>query len=320
MKFKARSCALLLLAAVSCKGKDQAAAPAASGAALASAAAAPVAAASASLSVLDGFEGEIDLTAKGKLTGKEGAANTPLNLTLLVKDGKFRFDLPEGLAGAKDLGKAYVLVTPADKKLYAVMDAKKQAVLIDMDKLAAQAKSMGAAHAPAAGSAPPGQVTKTGKTDTVAGYQCEIWHVTSQKSVGDLCIAQQGTSWFHLPLTGMPAEYAWASEITDGKHFPLRFVASENGAEQGRIEVTSIQKKTLSADQFTVPPGYAILNLEQMMGAMLGGMPGSAGFAVPSGVQLPAGVQLPPGVKLPPGIKLPPGVKLPAGFTPPPQK
>ena len=311
MKFNARSAfALMMLAAVGCKGKGQAPAPAASGAAaLASGAAAPGA---ASLSILDGFEGEIDLTAKGKLAGKEGAANTPLNLALLVKDGKFRFDLPEGLAGAQDLGKAHVLVMPADKKLYAVMDAKKQAVLIDMDKLAAQAKSFGATHAPAAaGSTPPGQMTKTGKTDTVAGYQCEIWHITSQKSVGDLCIAEQGTSWFHLPLTGMPAEYAWASEIPDGKHFPLRFVASENGAEQGRIEVTSIQKKALSADQFDVPAGYAILNLEQMLGAMLGGMPGG----MPGGA-----AQLPPGVKLPPGLKLPPGVKLPAGFAPPPQK
>ena len=275
--------------------------------------AAPGAGASASLAVLDGFEGEIDLTAKGKLAGKEGAANAPMNLVLLVKDGKFRFDLPEGLAGAHDLGKAYVLVMPADKKLYAVMDAKKQAVLIDMDKLAAQAKAFGAGHAPAGGSATPAQITKTGKTDTVAGYQCEIWHVASEKSVGDLCIAAQGTSWFHLPLSGMPAEYAWASEITDGKHFPLRFVASENGAEQGRIEVTSIQKKALPADQFSVPPGYAVMNLEQMLGAMLGGMPGGMpgmpGMA--AGVQLPAGVTLPPGVKLPPGFKLPPGVKLP---------
>ena len=142
----------------------------------------------------------------------------------------------------------------------------------------------------------PPQVDKTGKTDTVAGYKCEIWHIVSEKSVGDLCIAEQGTSWFHIPLSGAPAEYAWASEITDGKHFPLRFVASENGVEQGRVEVTSIQKKALHAEQFQVPTGYAVLNLEQMLGALMGGIPGGMPGMPPG---MPAG--LPSGFVLPHG-------------------
>jgi len=169
-------------------------------------------------------------------------------------------------------------------------------VLIDLDKLAAQAKAFGggASHAPSGGT--PARVEKTGKTDTVAGYKCEIWRIASEKSAGDLCIAEQGTSWFHIPLSGVPAEYAWASEITDGKHFPLRFVANENGVEQGRIEVTSIQKKALSADQFQIPAGYAVLNLEQMLGAMMGGLAGGVP-GMPPGVPagLPSGFVIPHG-------------------------
>jgi hypothetical protein len=278
---------LTLLSLGACKGKDQSAAPIASGATAASAGVA--ASAGAGLNVLDGFEGEIGLSAKGKLAGKEGST-TPANFQLLVKDGKFRFDVPEGIAGAQSLGKAYVLVMPADKKLYAVLDDKKQAVLIDLDKLPTQAKFLGgAAHNEPSGGRP-AQVEKTGKSDTVAGYKCEIWHITSAKSAGDLCIAEQGTPWFHIPFSGVPAEYAWAAEIVDGKHFPLRFVAAENGVEQGRIEVTSIQKKALSADQFQVPAGYAILNLEQMLGAMLGGMPGGMPGMPPGVSGMPAGL------------------------------
>jgi hypothetical protein len=300
MKNNLRSAlALSLFALVGCKAKDQSAAASAS--ALASGAVLPAGAASASagLGVLDGFEGEIGVSAKGKLAGKEGNA-VPANFTLLVKDGKFRFDVPEGIAGAQAMGKAYVLVMPADKKLYAVLDDKKQAVLLDLDKLATQAKAFGgaSAHHQSSSGTPP-QVEKTGKTDTVAGYKCEIWHIVSAKSVGDLCIAEQGTAWFHIPLSGVPAEYAWAAEITDGKHFPLRFVASENGVEQGRVEVTSIQKKALSADQFQVPAGYAILNLEQMLGAMLGGMPGGMPGMPPGTPGMPAG--LPSGFVMPPG-------------------
>jgi hypothetical protein len=292
MKLNSRAALpLVLFALVACKGKEPAPAAAVSGTALGSPSSSP-AAASSGLAVLDGFEGEISLTAKGKLANKAESA-APASFTLLVKDGKFRFDVPQGLAGAQALGKAYVLAMPADKKLYAVMDDKKQAVLVDLDQLAAQAKSFGggaAAHAPSHGS--PAKVEKTGKTDTVAGYKCEIWHIVSEKSAGDLCIAEQGTSWFHIPLSGVPAEYAWASEITDGKHFPLRFVASENGVEQGRLEVTSIQKKALPAEQVQVPAGYAVLNLEQMLGAMMGGMPGGMpGMppGMPSGFVLPHG-------------------------------
>jgi Domain of unknown function (DUF4412) len=219
MTLNARSAlCFVLFAVVGCRAKE-APIPGASASALASASAP----AGANLSVLDNFEGQIDLSAKGKYAGKDTTA--PTSLTLLVKDGKFRFDLPEGLDGTQSLGKAYVLVMPADKKLYAVMDAKKQVVLIDLDKLVAQAKTFGAQPHTGDANGNAADVQKTGKTDTVAGYSCEIWHVTSKKSVGDLCIAEQGTSFFHIPLSGVPAEYAWASEITDGKHFPLRFVS-----------------------------------------------------------------------------------------------
>jgi hypothetical protein len=303
MKPNTRSALVLaLFAFVGCKAKETPV-PAASSASLSGGAPA-ASAAGTSLAVLDNFEGQIDLSAKGKFAGKDAA--TPTNVTLLVKDGKFRFDLPEGLEGAQSLGKAYLIVEPADKKLYAVMDAKKQVVLIDLDKLVAQAKTFGAQPHAADANGNAAEVQKTGKTDTVAGYSCEIWHITSKKSVGDLCIAEQGTSFFHIPLTGVPAEYAWASEITDGKHFPLRFVASENGAEQGRLEVTSIQKKALPAEEFTVPAGYNVLNLEQMLGAMMGmggmplGMPAMASAAPGTPAGLPPGFVLPPGVVLPP--------------------
>jgi hypothetical protein len=293
MKLTARHALFLLsFAPVACH-KNDAPSPSASAAAGLASGAAPADAAG-SLAILDGFEGEIAMSAKGKFGAKESAA-APVSFTLQVKDGKFRVDLPDSVADAQGVGKAYVLVMPADKKLYAIMDAKKQVILIDFDKFANQAKVLSQMHAhPSAngqpGTSAPAEVQKTGKTDTVAGYKCEIWHIVQAKSAGDLCIAEQGTAWFHIPLTGLPAEFAWATEITDGKHFPLRLVTSENGVEQGRIEVTSIQKKALPASQFAVPAGYNVMDLDQMLGAMLGGMGG-----------MPMPGMMPPGA-LPPGF------------------
>ena len=293
-------CHLLALALVAVPACKKASPPSAA-AASASAAAAAAAPAGSSLAILEGFEGEVTLHAKGTANAKDVTAKD-VNVALLVKDGKFRVDLPEDLTGARELGKVYVIVKPAEKKLLAVMDAKKQAVMLDFDKLASQAQVMSRMHAggAAAGTTEtPPVVQKTGKTDTVAGYKCEIWHIAKGSSAGDLCIGEQGTSWFHIPLVGVPAQYAWASEITDGNHFPLRVVLSENGIEHGRLEVTSIQKKTLPAADFEVPAGYNVLDLEQMMGVMMGGMRGMPGMppgAMPSGMPLgfpPAGMRPP---------------------------
>jgi hypothetical protein len=285
MKFNRLSAlGLLAFASVACH-KNSAPSPSGSAAALGSAGALPPtsAASGASLAVLDNFEGEISVAAKGKLGGKQALAS-PISFRLQVKDGKFRVDLPEGLAPSEGLGKAYALVTPADKKLYFVLDAKKQTILVDFDKFAAQAKALSRAR-PQVNSAGAPNVEKTGKTDTVAGYKCEIWRIAQATSTGELCIAAQGASWFNIPLTGVPAEYAWASEITDGKHFPLRFVALENGVEQGRLEVTAIEKKAMPAEAFAVPP-FPVIDLEQMLGGMLGGMGMMPGM-MPPGMMAP---------------------------------
>jgi hypothetical protein len=297
-----RSCLVVvaLLGTVACKKETP---PTAAAAASGSAGALAAAPAASSLAILEGFEGEVTLHVKAPPSARDAAKD--LNVALLVKDGKFRVDLPEGLEQTREIGKAFVLVEPTEKKLYAVMDAKKQAVMLDFDKLATQAKAMssrmhppGGTDAAAAGTPP--VVQKTGKTETVAGYSCEIWHVAQGKSSGDLCIASQGASWFHIPLAGLPAEYAWASELADGQHFPLRLVAFENGIEQGRLEVTSIAKKTLPATDFEVPAGYNIMDLDQMMGAMMGGM---AGMMPPGAMRpgMPGMPGMPPGAMPPHG-------------------
>ena len=70
-------------------------------------------------------------------------------------------------------------------------------------------------------------MVKTGKKETVAGYACSDWEVTNaDRSKLDLCVAEKGASFFHFPsLAGIPTEHAWALELVDGKHFPLKGVS-----------------------------------------------------------------------------------------------
>ncbi|MEO8877452.1 MAG: DUF4412 domain-containing protein [Polyangiaceae bacterium] len=262
-------------------------------------------AAAASGGSLSGLEGEIDIAATAKDPGKP---DKTVNVAMMVKGNKFRADLPSGIEGAEKLGKIYGIVDSDAKKAYIVLDAQKEVIELDMNKVGDQIKSMKPTTTRSA--AAPGQpepakyppkITKTGKTDTVAGYSCEIWDIQNtepgDKSKADVCVAQQGVSWFHIPLTGAPAEYAALGELMDGSHFPLRGVATgkDGVTEQGRVEVTKIDKKTLDANLFVPPPTYKVVDIQQAMAGfmsqmggpgaagMMGGPGGAGGFGGPGG-------------------------------------
>jgi hypothetical protein len=226
------------------------------------------------LAFLNGFEGQIDVLSKGSLGGDpKKVASPPVTVNVLLKNGKVRVDAPPGMSGAEMMGgKAYGIYDGPGKKAYLVMDAQKQAILIDLNKTGETMKSMGSRGKPPGGPAaptkPPPKVTKTGKTDKVAGYECELWDITDETSKGTMCIAEEGISWFSIPMTGAPAEYAWMAELMDGKHLPLRFVGFDKaGIETGRVEVTKIDKKSEPDAMFEVPPGYTVKTLEQMFTA-----------------------------------------------------
>ncbi|HEY8041846.1 MAG TPA: DUF4412 domain-containing protein [Polyangiaceae bacterium] len=231
---------------------------------------------------LNGFEGEIDLFMKDN---KPGAQAMPFSL--FIKSDKVRFDVPEQLAksgarGGMPVGeKAWVLFESAAKKLSIVMDTQKQVIVIDLNKSGEQLKGLSGGGPPGRGGAPQGpttKLTKTGKYDTVAGYKCENWDISTDHKEGTVCVAQEGVSWFSIPMTGIPTEHAWMAELMDGKHFPLRFVGYEKDGttEQMRVEVTKIDKKTLAATEFQYPATYKVMDLSQMfqgMGGMPSGMP-----------------------------------------------
>jgi hypothetical protein len=232
------------------------------------------------LGFLSGFEGEIDIVAKeGASSAKPGKAPETVNVALLVKDKRFRMDLPAGINPTGTPMHGFVVINAPEKKAFLVTDTpSKMAVVFDLNKTAEQLKSYAPSHAPStrgAKSAPPSKppkVTKTGRMDKVAGYDCEDWEIESDDGKASLCVAKQGFSWFQLPLVGAPAEYAWAGELLDGSHLPLRAVMTgKDGKESGRVEVTKIEKKPLAANLFEVPPGYPQMSLEQMIQSMMMG-------------------------------------------------
>lgn len=226
------------------------------------------------LSSLVGFEGEIDVTAKGADPDKPAQP-----MIMLVKGDKVQLDGMPGADLGGALGKAWVLVRAAEKKIDVVVETKKQVLELDLnnrDVMKGLQKVGSGPQARGAKADPPLKFTKTGTKETIAGYSCEDWEVTSAKEnekKASLCVANLASTFFHIPLTGVPGEYAFATELMDGKHFPLRIISYEehSDVESGRLEVTKLDSHPVEASKVEIPAGYQTVDMMQMIQALMGG-------------------------------------------------
>ena len=221
------------------------------------------------------FEGEITT----EITGK--GDKTPKTLAIDIKSPKLRADLGALATAGKDdpflsQGAAFILDPPA-KKAYMLVPAKKMAMVIDFEKMKQQkAKLPQAPGSPGAAGGKaeePPKIDKTGKKDTVAGYTCEIWKITSKDgSRAELCMAEGIKLMDFSDLAMQSPQFAAAAALGDLNHFPLRAVGYDKaGVEEGRLEAKKIEKKKLPDSQFTVPPDYQQMDMAAMMAGMMGG-------------------------------------------------
>ena len=225
-------------------------------------------------------------------------------LKAMIKGGRVRFDVPAQLSLPPMLGQhVHVVLNAPAKKLFAVLEDKHQVVLVDLANLQNELDGMkppGAVHE-AKKQAPP-KVTRTGHRDTVAGRSCEDWDIETQEGErARMCVAEESVTWFALPDLALPPEHAWAGQLLDGKHLALRVIGyDKRGTEEGRIEVTKLEKKSIDDAQLEVPKDYAVTDVATMMKTALADMFSASGAATPAAAPAGAVPGLPPGVQLTP--------------------
>jgi hypothetical protein len=225
---------------------------------------------SASRLSLNAFEGQIVASVKQNQPGQ-----APVPLVLSVKSDRIRIDMPERIGSKPNPfgGGAYILIDTAEKRTAIISDAQRQALVVDLTKSGEQLAGLTGlvARSSPGGSAANGattKVTKTGTFETVASFPCENWELASDHRETTICVAQEDVAWFKVPTAGVPADGApWMAELVDGKHLPLRLVsyAKDGATEEVRIEVTKIDKRSLSAAQFEYPSTYRTIDLTQML-------------------------------------------------------
>jgi hypothetical protein len=127
--------------------------------------------------------------------------------------------------------------------------------------------------------------TKTGKTETVAGVRCEIYHGVyvednGDKDEGDACVAtgvgfRLDAVTFNNPMIQRGGAAAGRMEqfrqLVAGNKGILKAKSYEDGQVKTDMEAVKIEPKALGDDVFAVPPGYKEIRMaDMMMGAMKG--------------------------------------------------
>ncbi len=118
-------------------------------------------------------------------------------------------------------------------------------------------------------------VERTGKTDIVAGYSCEIWRIKekdAQQQRTEACIAKgfgRVASFWVEPRKSQPA---WITELVNDGAMAIRSVRYDKaGSEISRMEVTSVARKSLDSGLFAAPHGYTKMDMGPMFGGDAGG-------------------------------------------------
>ncbi|MBS2012159.1 MAG: DUF4412 domain-containing protein [Deltaproteobacteria bacterium] len=240
------------------------------------------------------FEGEITMNVQSR-------GNAPHAMVFGMKSPKVRIDangadavgLPPGTTEM-----SVIVDTPA-KKAFVLLAKAKTAMQIDFEKAKAQRAAAGKGNTGAVVNEV-SKIEKLGTKETIAGYECENWRVSSPSkgNRAEMCVAE-GIRWVDLSDLGLGSpEVALAAAATDANRFPLRVIAFDaKNVETTRMTATKIEKKTLDANRFVVPPDYKITDMTAILGSLPAGLPGAGG--APPG--LPAG--LPPGFVPPAPVK-----------------
>lgn len=186
---------------------------------------------------------------EGVITVRMGGASrdgTPLpDLEYMARGGKMRLNVKS------PMGTLAIIAVPTEKKLYTLLEA--QAMYMEQPLTTDLGKGAATPNTPAP------VITRTGKKETIAGYECEHVLIAAGQGSTDVCMARGLGPFLAAGATlGAAALPAWQRALADDGGFPLK-VSRGDGTTQ--LEVTKIEKRTLPASLFAVPDNYTKMDM-----------------------------------------------------------
>lgn len=185
-------------------------------------------------------------------TAQSGMGDIPY----MIKDDKMRIQFGDGQS------EGAMIFLPGKSKMLFILDNMKSYMNVDTDNWTDE----NAYESKWSES----EMTKTGQSKTIAGYDCEIWRVTNANNDElSLCMAE-GLGTFMSPGNPMARRNApgWAKEIVADGYMPLEVIeGAADGSTTVQMKAKRIEEKSLSDSLFEVPSGYKDMSsiMNQMM-------------------------------------------------------
>lgn len=185
------------------------------------------------------FEGVI--TIRTDMKSRDGTPSP--DVEYMTRAGKLRINV------RSPMGSMGIIAAPAEHKMYMLMDAQsiymEQPLTVDAAEKAAGSVTT-----------PPPTITRTGKKETIAGYECEHVLVAGNPGSTDVCVAR-GLGPYVPPALGTQLP-AWQRALAADGAFPLKVTRSDGTVQ---LEVTKIEKRKLSPAMFEVPDSYTKMQM-----------------------------------------------------------
>jgi len=186
-----------------------------------------------------------------------------VDVTYLTKGDRARSEMQmDGMAIA-------MLMDASATTMTTLMPSEKMYMTMDLSRMRQQARPDTAEQ----------QFTATGRTETIAGHECEHY-LTGTAQNTDMCVATglgyylgggaagrrgpgSGGNSYGLPRPGDARAAAFRAKFSNG-FFPLRLTVTEGGKVTTDMVVTSIEPRALADDLFTVPADFTEMRMPGM--------------------------------------------------------
>ncbi|HEU0174005.1 MAG TPA: DUF4412 domain-containing protein [Blastocatellia bacterium] len=216
---------------------------------------------------------------EGMVTARMFGEKQPMEFRYAIKGNRTRF---EAMISPDASKRAVMLMDMSSGTQTTLIPQSKMYMTVNWGELAEEMTQN--AGKGSSGNFP--KVTSTGKTETVAGLNCEHW-ILGDKQDMDMCLAK-GMGYFgfggqsggildklkNLALrekikAQLDANPEFA-KFVEGGAFPLKMSHVENGQSKTIMEVTGIERKSLDDSLFTVPADYKKMEVPGIGGLSAG--------------------------------------------------
>jgi hypothetical protein len=216
------------------------------------------------------FEGKVTMTMTA--TGSKDGSQT---INYSIKEGYMRMDVTGvkgGGAFITDFKNRQIIILIPQQRMYMVKSLPDPSTYQKPATPGAIPRTSDTSHT---------SFRDTGVKETILGYECEKYEVTTSKATTDIWATDQLGMFGGLSMAGAsgrhsPAPQEWESVIKGSGFFPLRVSSNDGGKEKFRLEVTAVEKTSLPDSLFTPPDGWHKFDLGSMLGgAFQGAFPGT---------------------------------------------